>query len=163
MSERSFEFSYVFSSPWATVCRAYLAKYPHPLLSHVETIDTLERYVDEEGRLITYRIMTSSFLSFSSIEGFEMSIIDPVAKTIYISTNNMSHRNFTKSNEICRYSAKDDQSTNYNISYKLNVIFGLGIFIDTLIATVKKNIEKGTTVIEDIISKRAANNNSANS
>lgn len=156
MSERTFELSYIFASPWAVVCRAYLAKYPHPLLSHVETIDTLERYVDEAGRLITYRIMTSSFLSFSSIEGFEQSIIDPVSQTIYLNLNNMSHRNFTKSNEICKYSVKDTQSTQYSLSYKLNVIFGLGIFIDALISTVKKNFEKGTKVIEDIIQKQSS-------
>ena len=90
MSEKAFDISHLFNRPWILVCRAYLAKYPHPLLSHVESIDTLERYVDSEGRLISSRIMTSSFLKFSSIAGFEQSIIDPTNKTIHLSSNNLN-------------------------------------------------------------------------
>lgn len=159
MTEKTFEIVYQFKSPWVLVCRAYLAKYPHPRLSHVETVDTLERYVDDNGRLITSRIMTSSFLSFASIEGFEQSIIDPNAKTIFLNLNNLSHRNLSASNEICKYFMQDEQTTLYTLSYKIKLAFGLGLLIDPLMGTVKKNFEKGTQVLEEIILDRVKNMN----
>ena len=154
MPEKTFEISYQFTYPWALVCRAYLAKYPHPRLSHVESIDTLERYVDSEGRLITCRVMTSSFLKFSSIEGFEQSIIDLNRKTIYLSSNNLSHRNLSASTEICKYSVLDDKTTLYTLSYKIDVAIGLGFFVDPLLSTIKKNFDKGTQVLEEIMTTK---------
>ncbi|OMJ75604.1 hypothetical protein SteCoe_25222 [Stentor coeruleus] len=154
MTERTFEISYNFERPWDLVCRAYLAKYPHPLLSHVETLDTLERYVDDNGCLVTCRVMTSSFLKFSSVAGFEQSVIDPINKTIYLNSNNLSHRNLNSSNEICRYSVVDDKTTLYTLSYKINVAPGLGLLIGPLINTIKGNFNKGIQVLEEIMRNR---------
>ena len=154
MAEKEFKISYKFNWCWEVVCRAYLAKYPHPLLSHIESIDTLERYVDSDGKLVTSRILTSSFLSFSSIVGFEQSVIDPINKTIYLNSNNLSHRSFSASNEICKYSVSSENETLYELSYKIRTAFGFGIFISPLLNTISKNFEKGINVLEDLIVNR---------
>ncbi|OMJ72491.1 hypothetical protein SteCoe_29055 [Stentor coeruleus] len=157
MTEKIFEINYNFNRPWELVCRAYLAKYPHPLLSHVESLDTLERYVDDNGCLVTCRVMTSSFLKFSSIAGFEQSVIDPKNKTIYLNSNNLTHRNFTSSNEVCRYSVLDENTTLYTLSYKISVATGLGLLISPLLKTIKANFNKGIQVLEEIMKKKFEN------
>lgn len=154
MTEKTFEINYNFRRPWELVCRAYLAKYPHPLLSHVESLDTLERYVDDNGCLVTCRVMTSSFLKFSSIAGFEQSVIDPKNKTIYLNSNNLTHRNFTSSNEICRYSVLDENTTFYALSYNISVATGLGLLIGPLLKTIKGNFNKGIQVLEEIMKNK---------
>ena len=154
MSESSFDLSHMFSRPWLLVCRAYLAKYPHPMLRHVESIDTLERYVDADGRLITIRVLTSSFMKFSSIAGFEQSVIDPNNKTIYLSSHNLTHRNMSASTEICKYTVIDENTTLYTLSYNIKVATGLGLFLTPLVGTIKKNFVKGTNVIEEIMTRK---------
>jgi hypothetical protein len=98
--------------------------------------------------------MTSSFLKFSSIAGFEQSIIDLNRKTIYLSSNNLSHRNLSSSTEICKYSVLDDKTTLYTLSYKIDVAIGLGLFVDPLLSTIKKNFDKGTQVLEEIMTTK---------
>ena len=157
MSEKTLEISHSFNKPWQWVCRAYLAKYPHPMLSHVESIDTLERYVDSEGRLITIRVLTSSFLKFGSVAGFEQSIIDPKTKTIRLSSHNLTHRNFSSSTEVCNYSVVDENTTLYTLSYRIKVAFGLGIFISPLMKTIHNNFNKGISVLDEIMKNKFEN------
>lgn len=154
MSDKYLEIRHIFSRPWLCVCRAYLAKYPHPLLSHVESLDTLERYVDSEGRLITTRVLTSSFLRFSSIVGFEQSVIDLAKQTIYLCSNNITHQSFALTTEVCNYSVGENDTTVYTLNYTAKISTGLGIFWGPLMNKIRENFNKGAGVLEEIMTKR---------
>ncbi|CAG9317050.1 unnamed protein product [Blepharisma stoltei] len=151
MSENTIQLSHTFKQPWCMVARAYLAKYPHRKLSHVESVDTLERYVDEEGRLITTRILASSFMKFSSVFGFERSIIDPHKQSITLLTNNLTHRQFSTSREVCTYSVGENNTTNYVLQSTVIPAIGLGFLVGKLMNVVRGNFTKGTKVLEDIM------------
>ena len=153
MSKKEVEHTHLFNYPWEIVVRAYLGKYPHPRLSHVESIDTLERYVDEKGCLVTTRIITSSFLKFSSAVGLEQSYVDLSNKKLELFTQNITHTKFSCIEELCTYVPSGD-STHYKLQGTISAGKGMGIFIGKLLSTVQSNFKKGTEVIEDIVQNK---------
>lgn len=51
-----YEASLLYSYPFATLSSSIFRKYPNPFASHVISSDTIDRWVDEEGRLHSIRI-----------------------------------------------------------------------------------------------------------
>jgi len=52
-----FDMTYVFNHPWSVVTSAFWRKYPHPIASHIVSVDTIDRRLEPNGDLITVRIM----------------------------------------------------------------------------------------------------------
>jgi hypothetical protein len=154
MSEREVQHSYTFRQPWRVVARAYLAKYPHPKLSHVESVDTLERYVDQDGNLVSTRILISSFMKFSSVAGLEQSVVDPKAQSITLFTRNLSYTSYSLSKEWCSYIAKEENYTEYILRAKVKASRTLSLLMSPLMSTIAGNFRKGTKVLEDIMYNR---------
>ncbi|CAG9317049.1 unnamed protein product [Blepharisma stoltei] len=133
------------------VARAYLAKYPHRKLSHIEYIDTLERYVDEEGRLITTRVLVSSFMKFSSIIGLERSAVDLERQELNLATDNITHRQLSKVNEVCKYTVGEDNTTHYAVQWTLVPDWRVEFLAKKVIREAKYNFNKGVRILEDIM------------
>ncbi|KAK7207263.1 PRELI-like family-domain-containing protein [Myxozyma melibiosi] len=90
-----------------TFSLAYFLRYPNPYATHVLSVDTLERFVDEQGRLHTKRLvvkrgklphwckvlLSSSKLNISESMILETSIIDPRNELILSEAKNID---FTK-------------------------------------------------------------------
>jgi hypothetical protein len=51
----------------------------------------------------------------------------------------------------------DLNSTRYTLSYTIDYAMGMGLFIDRLFSTIKKNNETGLQVLEEIIKTRFPN------
>lgn len=155
MPEDRIELNYVFRNPWSIVARAYLGKYPHPKLSHVESVDTLERYVDAQGRLVGTRVITSSFLKFSQCAGFERSLIDPVKQEITLETENINYTGLAKSMEVCRYRAGPEANTTlYTLTATIKCSWATALFLSPLMSAVRGNFGKGVKVLESIMHHR---------
>jgi PRELI-like family len=148
MPEISASFSHTFKKPWEQVCWGYINKYPHPNLSHVHSVLTLERYVNSEGQLITSRILQTSFLKIGSVWAFERSTIDPKTKTIELKTFNLNWRHLAKSIETCKYTETPTGHTLYELSCTAK---GLVLFKNKLTNTVSENFQKGIKTLEEII------------
>lgn len=99
---------------WETVTQAVWRKYPNDFNPHVKAIDTLDRHVDKEGRLITKRLMGTqwSLPSFAiyilglqdMCYGIEHSIVDPRAKTMTLKGRNLTFSGFVGIEENLVYS-----------------------------------------------------------
>lgn len=155
MSKGAMEYTHYYNFPFNVVVRAYLNKYPHPDLSHVESVDTLERYVDEHGVLHTTRVLTTSFLKFTSVAGFERSTIDLQKRQVFLKTKSLNYTNFATTYEECSYTEEGPDITKFEIRGDLWVAIGLGFLIGSGLSTFKANFEKGTIALDDIIRSRS--------
>lgn len=96
-----------------TTSLAYLNRYPNPYAPHVLSSDTLESYVDSEGRLRTTRLVVKRGALPDFIKPFlgknldswviEKLIIDPTTEKIYAYSANVDHRRFIKVQEFLTY------------------------------------------------------------
>eukprot|EP00116_Pleurobrachia_bachei_P009463 sb/3469725/ len=91
--------SHTFEHPWEMVSQAFWRKYPNEYQSHVYGTDVIERYVDEQGRLHSKRIIISdwkvpSFMKifYTDPRGYavEHSIVDPIEKTLTLKSENIN-------------------------------------------------------------------------
>ncbi|KAK9378983.1 PRELI-like family-domain-containing protein [Kockiozyma suomiensis] len=98
---------YTHNHDFNTFSVAYFLRYPNPYATHVISVDTLERYVDDQGRLHTKRLvvkrgklpqwckalLSTSKLNISESMILETSIIDPRSELILSESKNID---FTK-------------------------------------------------------------------
>ncbi|CAK4081435.1 unnamed protein product [Aphanomyces euteiches] len=103
---------HVYPYSWDVVTRAFWNKYPNAKLAHVERVDVLSRYIDNEGRLHTARLAKCTQNNMPSwavkILGkfsyvYEETICDPVAKTLLLKSTNLSYRSVATVHETCFY------------------------------------------------------------
>ncbi|KAK9461365.1 PRELI-like family-domain-containing protein [Lipomyces oligophaga] len=94
---------YTHQHDFSTFSVAYFLRYPNPYAKHVISVDTLDRYVDEQGRLHTHRLvikrgklpkwsqvlLASSGINISESLILETSIIDPKNQIILAETKNI--------------------------------------------------------------------------
>eukprot|EP00753_Platysulcus_tardus_P008387 PLAT15944.1.p1 GENE.PLAT15944.1~~PLAT15944.1.p1 ORF type:complete len:312 (+),score=138.44 PLAT15944.1:93-1028(+) len=111
---RIFQAEHVYGHSWETVSLALLNKYPNDKLSHVKKIDTLEQgIVPGTSKLRTVRLM----LCASKLPGWvtklgvrrlgyvcEQSEYDAKAKSIVLSTRNLTYSQYLQVEERCTYS-----------------------------------------------------------
>jgi hypothetical protein len=154
MSEGKAVYTHSYNFPFKVVARAYLSKYPHPDLSHVESVDTLERYVDEQGVLHTTRVLSTSFLKFSSVAGFEQSTIDLTKSLISLRTRSLNYTSFARSYEECFYVEEGPDRTKFEIKGDLWIATGFGFLMSSALGTFCSNFKKGTSALEDIIQSK---------
>lgn len=108
-----------FRHCWERVTQAAWRKYPNELNPGVKTIDILDRYVDEEGKLHTKRLIgTDGFLPSwvnrmfgldDLAYAFEESVIDPKNKTMELYSRNWSLSNWCTVEEKLIYSQDTKQ------------------------------------------------------
>ena len=91
---------HIFHYPWHKVTLSFWEKYPSPQLPHVKEALILSRSLDEQGRLRTKRLMCVQQPVPAALKAFtrgmdlyyaiEDTVVDPQAKTLELSTRNMS-------------------------------------------------------------------------
>ncbi|ETV98876.1 hypothetical protein, variant [Aphanomyces invadans] len=106
---------HVFAYPWEVVSAAFWRKYPHPMLPHVEKMEVISRFLDEQGCLHTARLgkctpanvpsWVTRVLGTHYSYVYEESVCDPVDKTLRLQSANLSFRSLAVVDEICSYSA----------------------------------------------------------
>ncbi|KAK6453930.1 PRELI-like family-domain-containing protein [Scheffersomyces xylosifermentans] len=116
-----FEHTQSYGHNFETASLAYLNRYPNPYAKHVLSSDTLESYIDDEGRLRTTRLVVKTGRLPQFIKPFlgnslnswiiEKSVVDPKSKILLSYTANVDHRKFIKVEEYLKYSCDDGKST----------------------------------------------------
>lgn len=128
--------NHTFSRPFETVSIAFFNRYPNPYASHVLSIDTLERYVDPEGKLISTRLIRKTGKLPNWVKPFlgkiseswiiEHSVVDVGSGVMLTYTRNLDHTKIIKVEEYTKFE-KDGKSTQVNSMVKFSSGFGLGI------------------------------------
>jgi len=107
-----FSTEHTFHHPFERVTSAFWRKYPNEAASHVKAIDITDRRIDEQGRLITNRLMScqSSLPSWACAAGLpqrcyvaESSIVDPANKQMVVKSQNLSGASLMVVEETCTY------------------------------------------------------------
>lgn len=121
--------SYTYNFDFLTATVAYLNKYPNPYAKHVLSSDTIENYVDSEGRLRTTRLVVKTGLLPDFIKPLlgksldswiiEKSVIDPKDQTMLVYTSNVDHRRFVKVEELLKYHC-DGTTTSLGVNVKIS-------------------------------------------
>ncbi|EGW33747.1 uncharacterized protein SPAPADRAFT_59110 [Spathaspora passalidarum NRRL Y-27907] len=116
-----FESEQEYKYDFQTTSLAYLNRYPNPYAKHVLSSDTLESYIDAEGRLCTTRVVVKTGRLPQFIKPFlgsnlnswiiEKSIVNPKTKTLYTYSSNIDHRKFIRVEEFLKYTTVNDNTT----------------------------------------------------
>lgn len=98
---------------FATSSFAYLNKFPNPYAPHVMSCDTIDQYVDNEGRLRITKLVVKKGNLPSFMKPFlgdnlhswiiEKSIIDPIHQHMVCYSANVDHRKFIQIEEYLNY------------------------------------------------------------
>jgi len=96
----SVKLQHIFAYPWNQVTQAFWEKYPHPSVPHVKEALVLSRTLDDEGRLITKRLMCvqqsvpASLRPFSrgydTFYAVEETVVDANNKILQLTTRNVT-------------------------------------------------------------------------
>ncbi|KAG7663810.1 uncharacterized protein J8A68_002670 [[Candida] subhashii] len=115
-----FENKHTYNFDFQTASLAYLNRYPNPYAKHVLSSDTLESYIDSEGRLCTTRVVVKTGrlpqfikpLLGSNLNSWiiEKSIINPKTHTLLTYSSNIDHRKLLRVEEYLKYT-KDGNDT----------------------------------------------------
>lgn len=106
-----------YNYSWDQVVRAFWCRYPNPYSNHVLTEDTVERYVDNEGRLISKRLICKTSRPPGWAERFvpsricyilEESMVDPVNKVFETNTRNIGMQTIMTVDENVVYRPAND-------------------------------------------------------
>lgn len=133
------ESSHTFNHPWSTVSQAFWRKYPNEYQRGVEGTDVIERFVSEDGKLHSKRIIISNwdipsfmkvFVSDTRAYAVEYSIVDPIAKTLTLRSQNINAEFFFLMKEKVVYSAADDDSTQLKHAARIGFNSHVSKYID---------------------------------
>lgn len=112
-----FKNTHTYLYPWNVVTTAFWLKYPNILNPNVIEVDTYDRYIDKQGCLRSYRLITcqnSLLPNFMTTLGVpsrifiaEESIVDPKNKSMIIKSKNVSGTSFMTVEETCIYEKHD--------------------------------------------------------
>lgn len=106
--------SFVVRHQWEAVTLALFQKYPNPFTTHVLCTDVLSRWLDQQGRLHSLRLLLKSggsavpnwiqsFIRSRESYVLEESIVDPLQGLMTTRTINLSHRKYMTVEEIQSY------------------------------------------------------------
>lgn len=103
MKYYSSSFNYEFD--WPTVTLAYFIRYPNPHAKHVLASDVINRYIDQQGRLHSTRLILkrgklpawgARILNISETYVIEESIVDPHNRVMRTESRNLDHTKVLK-------------------------------------------------------------------
>ncbi|KAI5957862.1 hypothetical protein KGF57_003129 [Candida theae] len=128
-----FENKHRFNFDFETASLAFINRYPNPYSQHVLSVDTLESYVDKQGRLCTTRVIVKTgklpkfikpFLGVTNLNSWiiEKSIINPRTNTLLSYTSNIDHRKFIRVEEYLMYHSENEESGG---------VVGVGTIVDS--------------------------------
>ncbi|AMD19596.1 HCL555Wp [Eremothecium sinecaudum] len=130
--------THVFERDFRTVSLAFFNRYPNPYASHVLSIDTISRTVDDLGRLHSIRLIKKSGKLPSWVKPFlgrisdswiiEQSLVDPAKSLLRTYTKNLDHTRIIQVEEHTQYRYDDSTgTTQVDSKVKFCSAFGMGI------------------------------------
>ncbi|CAK9437588.1 uncharacterized protein LODBEIA_P19660 [Lodderomyces beijingensis] len=113
-----FENKQDYNFDFATASLAYLTRYPNPYAKHVLSIDTLDRYIDSTGQLVSTRVIVKTgrlpkfikpFMGGTNLNSWiiEKTVINPQNNTLVSYTSNVDHTRFVRVEEFLKYKGDD--------------------------------------------------------
>lgn len=162
-----FTTEHTFQHPFERVTSAFWRKYPNDAAAHVKAIDITDRRIDEQGRLITNRIMSceSALPSWCRAAGLpqscfvaECSVVDPKSREMLVKSSNLSGASLMVIEETCRYSASPaapTKATLYKQEAKITAFlpFLAGKFESYSFASLQSKSKEGMAVVESLCQK----------
>jgi hypothetical protein len=109
-----FSTEHTFRHPFDRVTSAFWRKYPNEHAAHVKAVDITDRRIDDQGRLITTRLMSCESAVPAWLRGAglpqscyvaESSVVDPAAQKMVVKSSNLSGASLMVVEETCTYSS----------------------------------------------------------
>ncbi|XP_059172321.1 PRELI domain containing protein 3A-like [Physella acuta] len=158
---------HTFNHSWDTVVTAVWRKYPNPHNPSVVGLDVLDRSVDNEGRLKTHRLMSTSWgipIWVTKLIGMqdtcfasEHSTVDPNSKTFTLRTKNVTLAHVLTVNEELIYTQHPTDPTKTLLRQEATVtVSGLPLCnrLEQMVTdAMSNNASKGRQAIEHVIDK----------
>ena len=124
-----------YSHPFAAVTSSLWSKYDKH--KYVQSIEILDRHVDEHGRLHSKRLLSmggnlpafiKAFVPVKHVHMLETVVVDPVSQTMTVETSNVSCRSVLDARSRSRYtpSPEDPNRTKYEIAIFVRAFPGAG-------------------------------------
>ncbi|GME76666.1 unnamed protein product [[Candida] boidinii] len=112
--------THTFKHDFETATLAYFNRYPNPFASHVLSTDTIEKFIDEQGKLHQTKLIWKTGRLPKWVKPFlgkisrsliiEKSIVDPVNKTMKTYTSNLDHTSIIRIEEFTKYQYDSDEN-----------------------------------------------------
>jgi len=158
---------HTFNHSWQTIAQSQWRKYPNPHNTAVTGTDVLDRYVSSDGRLHSHRIITSDWGLAPWVQtligankethGYEYSVVDPIAKTMELTSTNLSFCNVVSMKEKMKYSQHPEDPNKTIMTAEMVVTVRnvpLTTYMeDIVLTTVSKNSGKGLRCMEYVVEK----------
>jgi hypothetical protein len=159
-----FSVEHTFLHPFERVTSAFWRKYPNEAAQHVRAIDITDRRMDQQGRLITNRIMSchSALPSWLRAAGLpqncfvaETSVVDPRTRTMVVKSSNLSGASLMVVEETCTYQAASSAphaATHYKQEARITAFlpFLAGKFESYSVANLHAKSAEGMAVVEKL-------------
>jgi hypothetical protein len=156
-----FSIDHTFHHPFDRVTAAFWRKYPNDSAQHVRAIDVVDRHIDEQGRLVTSRIMSceSALPSWLKKAGLpqqcyvaEVSVVDPKTKVMVVKSSNLSGASVLTVEETCTYaqSAVEPRATHYRQEARVTAFLPLlaSKFENYSVQSLSSKSKEGMAVVE---------------
>lgn len=128
---------------WSTVSSAFWRKHPSRHCPQVQQIDAFERTLQPDGRLRVARLVQLASEPIGGVAGgwpwsgewvaVETATVDPRARSLLVTTRNLTGRRLVDVTETCRYEASGDHTT-YTHEFR---VVGLGFWGQVLAAPLR--------------------------
>lgn len=162
---------HTFDHPFERVSAAFWSKYPNDAAPHVRAIDIVNRRIDQEGRLITSRIMSGQAVLPAWLRAIglpqscyvvETSVVDPHSRRMVVKSVNVSGSSLVSVEETCTYApcpTAPTTSTLYTQEARITAFlpFGSGKLESFLAANMAKKSRASTDVVEQLCQRSQAN------
>ncbi|XP_073407104.1 PRELI domain containing protein 3A isoform X2 [Dendrobates tinctorius] len=157
---------HVFSHPWDTVIKAAMKKYPNPMNPCVVGVDVVDRNLDNQGRLHSYRLLSTEWRLPSLVRAIlgtsrtltyikEHSVVDPAEKKMVLCSTNISLTNLVSVDERLVYTPHPENSEETVLTQEAIITVkgvSLSSYLEGLMAsTISSNARKGWDAIEWVI------------
>jgi len=156
---------HIFDHPFTTLTKAVWRKYPNPLKPEVLGSDVMERRVEDDGSLVTHRVIETNFglpywsrklLGTESVfYGYEKSKVNPHKQIMSQVSRNVTFANTVTMGEKLTYSAYGDNQTKL-VQESTVEVHGLpwqSFLEDTILTSVKNNINKGREALQWVVDR----------
>uniref|UniRef100_G1QCC2 PRELI/MSF1 domain-containing protein n=1 Tax=Myotis lucifugus TaxID=59463 RepID=G1QCC2_MYOLU len=147
---------HVLDHPWETVTTAAMHKYPNPMNPSVFGVDVLDKHVDPSGKLHSHRLLSTEWGLPSIVKSLtggarsktyvqELSVVDPVEKTMELKSTNISFTNtFSVGERISKPHPQDLKRTVLTQEAIITVKGVLSNYLEGLmVSTISSNASKG--------------------
>lgn len=129
-----FNNSHTYQYDFPTVTLAYFNRYPNPYSRHVKSTDTIDTFIDAQGRLHQTKLLKKSGRLPSFVKHFlgkittswiiERSVVDPTSQTMKTYCCNLDHRKIIRIEEFNEFQydpVKNETNCKVTVKFSSNL------------------------------------------